>query len=50
MKLLYELDINSRQTVSVFARKIGVSKQGCSYKLRFLNEKNVIKQTIARGR
>lgn len=46
-KLLYELDINSRQSISSLAKKVGLSKQGCSYKLRLLSEKGILKQTIA---
>lgn len=41
-RLLYELDLNSRQSASKIARKIGVSKQGCTYKINNLIKKGVI--------
>jgi Lrp/AsnC family transcriptional regulator, leucine-responsive regulatory protein len=46
-KLLYELDINSKQSSSTLAKKIGISKQGCTYKLRKLIENKILIQTIA---
>jgi len=41
-KLLYELDIDSRQSASQLAKKIGVSKQGCTFKINNLIKKGVI--------
>jgi DNA-binding Lrp family transcriptional regulator len=41
-KLLYELDFNSRQPAAKIAKKIGISKQGCTYKINNLIKKNVI--------
>ncbi|MBU1270174.1 MAG: Lrp/AsnC family transcriptional regulator [Nanoarchaeota archaeon] len=41
-KLLYELDIDSRQPASQLAKKIGISKQGCTLKINNLVKKGVI--------
>lgn len=41
-KLLYELDVDSRQSASHLARKVGISKQGCTYKINNLIKKGVI--------
>lgn len=42
-KLLYELDLNSRQTINELARKIGLSKTAVAYKLKKLQEEGVIR-------
>ncbi len=41
-KLLYELDIDSRRSASQLAKKVGISKQGCTYKINSLKKKGVI--------
>ncbi|MFH0701209.1 MAG: Lrp/AsnC family transcriptional regulator [Candidatus Woesearchaeota archaeon] len=41
-KLIYELDIDSRQPASQLARKIGISKQGCTFKINNLVKNKVI--------
>ncbi|MFH1521714.1 MAG: Lrp/AsnC family transcriptional regulator [archaeon] len=41
-KLLYELDINSRQPCSQIAKKIGLSTEVVNYKLKKLEENNII--------
>lgn len=41
-KLLYELDIDSRQSASKLAKKVGISKQGCTLKINNLVNKGVI--------
>jgi len=42
-RLLYELNIDSRQSASQLAKKIGISKQGCTLKINNLIKKGVIK-------
>jgi DNA-binding Lrp family transcriptional regulator len=42
-RLLYELDIDSRQSASELARKVGISKQGCTFKINALRKKGVIR-------
>ncbi|NOZ80478.1 MAG: AsnC family transcriptional regulator, partial [DPANN group archaeon] len=46
-KLIYELDIDSRQSASRLAKKVGISKQGCTYKIRKLFEKGILTSTLA---
>lgn len=46
-KIIYELDIDSRQPLSQLAKKVGLSKQGASLKLNNLLKKGIIKSTIA---
>ncbi|MFH1409600.1 MAG: Lrp/AsnC family transcriptional regulator [Nanoarchaeota archaeon] len=46
-KILYELDIDSRQSASQLAKKVGISKQGCTFKINNLVKKGVIKSFIA---
>ncbi len=41
-KLLYELDIDSRQPASQLAKKIGISKQGCTFKINNLVKNKII--------
>ncbi|MFA6461177.1 MAG: Lrp/AsnC family transcriptional regulator [Candidatus Woesearchaeota archaeon] len=41
-KLLYELDIDSRLSASQLAKKIGISKQGCTFKINNLVKNKVI--------
>ena len=41
-RLLYELDIDSRQSASQLAKQIGISKQGCTLKINNLVKKGVI--------
>ena len=43
-KLLYELDINSRQSAHELARKIGLSKDAIIYRMSKLQEAGIIKQ------
>jgi len=45
-RILYELDINSRQSASSLAKKVGISKQGCTYKIRRLFEKGILKSAV----
>lgn len=42
-KILYELDIDSRQSASRLAKKVGISKQGCTLKIHNLVKKGVIR-------
>lgn len=42
-KLLYELDLDARQTFSQIGKKIGVSKQLVKYRIERLEEKGIIK-------
>ncbi|MGV8161974.1 MAG: Lrp/AsnC family transcriptional regulator [Candidatus Nanoarchaeia archaeon] len=42
-QLIYELDIDSRQSASRLAKKIGISKQGCTLKINNLVKKGIIK-------
>ena len=41
-RLIYELDIDSRQSASQLAKKIGISKQGCTFKINNLVKKGAI--------
>ena len=43
-KLLYELDINSRQSAHQLARKIGLSKDAIIYRMKKLQDMGIIKQ------
>jgi len=43
-KLLYELDLNSRQTFSELAKKIKLSKNSVSYRVTSLQKEGIIKQ------
>ena len=45
-KILYELDIDSRQSASQLAKKVGLSKQGCTLKINNLIKKGVISSFI----
>ncbi|MCX6741981.1 MAG: Lrp/AsnC family transcriptional regulator [Candidatus Pacearchaeota archaeon] len=45
-KLLYELDADSRQSASQLAKKVGISKQGCTFKINSLVKKGVIRSFI----
>jgi Lrp/AsnC family transcriptional regulator, leucine-responsive regulatory protein len=45
-KIIYELDIDSRQSASELAKKVGVSKQGCTLKINNLMKKGIIKSFI----
>ena len=42
-KLLYELDLNSRQTVNELARKISLSKTAVAYKLNKFQQEGIIR-------
>ncbi|MEK7105723.1 MAG: Lrp/AsnC family transcriptional regulator, partial [Patescibacteria group bacterium] len=42
-KLLYELDLDSRQSVNELARKIGVSKTAVTYKLKKFEQEGIIR-------
>ncbi|MEK6898630.1 MAG: Lrp/AsnC family transcriptional regulator [Nanoarchaeota archaeon] len=42
-KLLYELDLNSRQSVNELSRKIGVSKTAISYKINKFEQEGIIR-------
>lgn len=42
-RLLYELGIDSRQSASQLAKKAGISKQGCTFKINSLVKKGVIR-------
>lgn len=46
-KVLYELDIDSRQSASQLAKKVGLSKQGCTLKINNLVKKEVIQSFVA---
>lgn len=43
-KLLYEIDLNSRQSINSLARKIRLSKTATAHRLNQLQEKGIIKQ------
>ena len=45
-KILYELDADSRQSASQLAKKVGLSKQGCTFKINNLVKKGVIQSFI----
>lgn len=45
-KMLYELDIDSRQSASQLAKKVGLSKQGCTLKINNLVKKGIIQSFI----
>ena len=45
-KLIYELDLDSRQSASQLGKKIGLSKQGVSLKINNLVKKGIIKSFI----
>ncbi|MFA6073231.1 MAG: Lrp/AsnC family transcriptional regulator [Candidatus Woesearchaeota archaeon] len=45
-KLIYELDIDSKQSASSLAKQIGISKQGCTLKINNLQKKGVIKSFL----
>ncbi len=42
-KLLYELDIDSRRPAAQLAKRVGISKQGCTFKINNLLRKGVIR-------
>ncbi len=44
--ILYELDADSRQSASQLAKKVGLSKQGCVFKINKLVKKGVIQSFI----
>jgi len=41
-KILYQLDLNARQSISSIAKKVGLSKQSVSYKMGRLEKSNII--------
>jgi DNA-binding Lrp family transcriptional regulator len=43
-KILYQLDINSRQSYSQIAKKVGLSKTVLVYRINRLKEKGVIRK------
>lgn len=43
-KLLYELDLNARETTSKLAKKVRLSQQAISYRIKNLIEKGIIRQ------
>jgi len=43
-RILYELDINSRQSFKEIARKVGISKDSAIYRINRLKEEGIIKQ------
>lgn len=45
-KILYELDQDSRQSAAQLAKKVGLSKQGCTFKINNLVKKGVIQSFI----
>jgi len=42
-KILYELDINSRQSFSQLGKKVGLHKDVVAYRVKKLQEKGIIK-------
>ena len=42
LKILHELGLNSRQTNSQIGKKIGISQQAVSYRIKQLMEKKII--------
>jgi Lrp/AsnC family transcriptional regulator, leucine-responsive regulatory protein len=47
-KILYELDLNSRQSYAELGKKVGLSKETTFYRVNKLVEKNIIKNFYAR--
>lgn len=45
-KILYELDLNCRQSCSKIAKKVGISTEVVNYRIKKLEEREVIKQYI----
>ncbi len=45
-KILYELDEDSRQSASQLAKKVGISKQGCTFKINNLVKRGIIQSFI----
>ncbi len=45
-KILYELDKNSRQPFSVLAKKLRMSRTALEYRVKQLQEKNILKQFV----
>ncbi|NQV09538.1 Lrp/AsnC family transcriptional regulator [Candidatus Woesearchaeota archaeon] len=45
-KIIYELDVDSRQSASQLAKKVGVSKQGCTFKINNLVKKGIINSFV----
>ena len=43
-KILYQLDLNSRATLSDLTKKVGLSKQVVDYRIKNLLKNKVIKQ------
>ena len=43
-KILYELDLNSRQTYNEIAKKVGLSKDSVAYRIEALKNAGIIKQ------
>jgi len=43
-KILYELDLNSRQSFSRLAKKVGLSKDAVRYRITSLEEQGVIQR------
>lgn len=43
-KILYELDINSRQTFQKIAKKVGLSKENVFYRIKKLEKQGIIRQ------
>ena len=41
-KILYQLDINSRQSISQIAKKVGLHKNSTNYRIKSLEEKKII--------
>ncbi|MCA9495747.1 MAG: AsnC family transcriptional regulator [Nanoarchaeota archaeon] len=46
-KILYELDLNCRQTNAQIAKKVGLSKDSIGYRIKKLEEKNIISSYTA---
>ena len=42
-KILFELDINSRQTLTQIGRKVGLPKTVVAYRIKRLQERGIIK-------
>ncbi len=45
-KILYELDINSRQSFSQLGKRVGLHKDVVAYRVKKLQEKGIIKNFI----
>ena len=46
-KILYELDLNSRQSLTAIGKKVGLKKDVVSYRIKKLEDEGIIKNYYA---